>query len=47
MFAGRRLDRIIGWDNKVALIGDSSHPLSGKSSFTGKYILMYKVLIMP
>ncbi|OOQ87408.1 putative FAD-binding monooxygenase [Penicillium brasilianum] len=29
MFAGPRLDRIIGWDNKVALIGDASHPLSG------------------
>ncbi|KAJ5890502.1 FAD-binding monooxygenase [Penicillium subrubescens] len=29
MFAGPRLDRIIGWDNRVALIGDASHPLSG------------------
>ncbi|KAJ5772520.1 FAD-binding monooxygenase [Penicillium odoratum] len=27
-FAGPRLDRIIGWD-KIALIGDASHPLSG------------------
>lgn len=27
-YAGPRLDRIIGW-GKVALIGDSSHPLSG------------------
>ena len=30
MFAGPRLDRIIGWENKVALIGDASHPLSGE-----------------
>ncbi|KAJ5112255.1 FAD-binding monooxygenase [Penicillium argentinense] len=27
-FAGPRLDKIIGW-NKIALIGDASHPLSG------------------
>ncbi|KAJ5338937.1 FAD-binding monooxygenase [Penicillium brevicompactum] len=27
-FAGPRLDRITGW-NKIALIGDASHPLSG------------------
>lgn len=32
MFAGPRLDSIIGWDNKIALIGDASHPLSGKIS---------------
>lgn len=32
MFAGPRLDRVIGWDNKVVLIGDASHPLSGKIS---------------
>ncbi|KAJ5175588.1 uncharacterized protein N7482_001465 [Penicillium canariense] len=29
MFAGPRLNRIVGFDNKVALIGDASHPLSG------------------
>lgn len=28
-FAGPRLTKITGWD-KVALIGDASHPLSGK-----------------
>lgn len=28
-FAGPRLNTIIGWD-KIALIGDASHPLSGK-----------------
>lgn len=28
-FAGPRLDKITGW-NKIALIGDASHPLSGK-----------------
>ena len=28
-FAGPRLNKITGWD-KVALIGDASHPLSGK-----------------
>lgn len=27
-FAGKELDRIVEWD-KVALVGDSSHPLSG------------------
>lgn len=28
-FAGPRLEEITAWD-KVALIGDASHPLSGK-----------------
>ena len=30
-FAGPRLDTLIAWD-KVVLIGDASHPLSGTSS---------------
>lgn len=28
-YSGPRLEKITGWD-KVALIGDSSHPLSGE-----------------
>lgn len=45
MFAGPRLERIVGWDNKVALIGDASHPLSGRSSKS--HFLGYKLLIKP
>lgn len=29
-FAGSRLDKVIGWDGKAVLVGDASHPLSGK-----------------
>ncbi|KAG4439333.1 hypothetical protein IFR05_005208 [Cadophora sp. M221] len=28
-FAGPRLEKLTGWDGKVVLIGDASHPLSG------------------
>ncbi|CZR53485.1 uncharacterized protein PAC_03364 [Phialocephala subalpina] len=28
-FAGPRLEKLTGWDNKIVLIGDASHPLSG------------------
>lgn len=28
-FAGPEMDTLIGWDNKVVLVGDSSHALSG------------------
>jgi salicylate hydroxylase len=42
MFAGPRLDRIIGWDNRVALIGDASHPLSGKISASFPKPLVYR-----
>ncbi|KAH7330486.1 salicylate hydroxylase [Rhexocercosporidium sp. MPI-PUGE-AT-0058] len=28
-FAGPRLEKLTGWDDKVVLIGDASHPLSG------------------
>jgi salicylate hydroxylase len=30
-FSGPRLEKVIKWD-KVVLIGDASHPLTGKSS---------------
>jgi salicylate hydroxylase len=46
MFAGPRLDRIIGWDNKVALIGDASHPLSGEIFLLKKYCQAYGILII-
>lgn len=29
-FAGPRLEKVVAWD-KVVLIGDASHPLTGKS----------------
>lgn len=45
MFAGPRLDRIIGWDNKVALIGDASHPLSGEISLLKNYCHAFDNLI--
>lgn len=32
-FAGPRLDKLTGWD-KIVLLGDASHPLSGESSHT-------------
>lgn len=41
-FAGPRLSKITGWD-KIALIGDASHPLSGTKSL--KYHLQPVVLI--
>ncbi|CZT11709.1 uncharacterized protein RCO7_08687 [Rhynchosporium graminicola] len=28
-FAGPRLEKLTGWDGKIVLIGDASHPLSG------------------
>lgn len=31
-FAGPRLETLTGWNGKVVLIGDASHPLSGKSN---------------
>ncbi len=31
-FAGPRLETLTGWDGKVVLIWDASHPLSGKAS---------------
>jgi salicylate hydroxylase len=36
-FAGPRLERLIGWDGKIVLIGDASHPLSGESSFKSAF----------
>ena len=31
-FAGPRLESLVGWEGRVVLIGDASHPLSGTSN---------------
>lgn len=37
-FSGPRLERLVGW-GKVALLGDASHPLSGKSIHISIYCI--------
>lgn len=39
-FAGPRLDNITAWD-KVALIGDASHPLAGECQFIDTITIFY------
>jgi salicylate hydroxylase len=36
-FSGPRLEKVVAWD-KVVLIGDASHPLTGNPNFKIKYI---------
>lgn len=42
-FAGPRLEKITGWD-KVVLIGDASHPLSGRFQVFKNYTSLWKVI---